>query len=95
MSVNLRGKIIKHDKAMDVMFDVMQVIWTPTRLKLKGAWLNMGFVDAGRNWIIPASGKQDGRYIVHIEIAHEDLKNWKFCGTPQAKCLRYEKWLKI
>jgi hypothetical protein len=96
MSTPLENKIIKHDRFMDIMFSVLRAIWTPKVYKLKGIWLNMGYTSKAKcNFIIPASGRQDGRFIVNIEIKHEDLKNWKFCANRNGHCLRYEKWLAI
>lgn len=94
--MSLKGKVIKHERAMDIMFDVWHVSYAgPNYLKIKGVWLNMGFgPDVGLNFIVPANGKY-GPITSHITLKREDLKNWKFAANRNAPNLRYGKWLSL
>lgn len=82
--MNLKDQIIKHTRAMDVCFDVYDVNYLENVFKLKGCWINMGFVNS-----FPLKHEI-------ISISHENLlKNWLVCTKPDSPCLRYAIWSRI
>jgi hypothetical protein len=74
------GDIIKHKNSMDVCFMISKVFTVHNRLKIKGFWINQGFV---KSWAL----KSD-----RIEIMKADYSNWLRSTTPHVECLRHSQW---
>lgn len=81
--MNLKNKIIKHKKSMDVCFKVFYVIALSDRYALKGQWLNQAFV---QSFVIDAD---------KIEIPNDQIGEWLVCDQPELKCLRDSTWSEI
>jgi len=82
--MTLWGAIIKHERNMDVCYDVIKCFDVGHKLKLKVQVINMGFVSS--------------YYLniqLNIEILKTDLPNWYEVEDKTAKCLRYAKWSKL
>lgn len=83
-----KGMIIKHDKFMDVAFDVHQVLGpfgSNQYLKIKGEWINQGFV---KSYYI-------GERQV-IKVASKNVKHWSLCLDPNDHaCLRNCYWSRL
>ncbi len=77
-----KGQVIRHKRAMDVCFDVVNIIKLPHKLVVKGTWVNMGFVES-----FPLTTKT-----TYINIFTEDIPSWHICNLRLAKCLRYSHW---
>jgi len=80
----LKGATIKHKKYRDVAFQVVRHFDVQGRyLKLKGYWVNQAFVES---YVM---------FDARITIEFKDLGDWLICQNPNAKCIRYEKWMPI
>jgi hypothetical protein len=78
------NSIIKHEKFMDVCFQVLEASELYDTFNIKGWWVNMGFE---RSWIINKG---------EIFIKRKDLDKWYMCtDAAQNPCLRYCEWQKI
>jgi hypothetical protein len=78
------NSIIKHEKFMDVCFQVSQAFELGDDILIKGLWINMGFE---KSWIIDKG---------EIFIKRKDLDKWYVCADmTQNPCLRYCEWRKI
>jgi hypothetical protein len=78
--------IIKHINSMDIAFLVYRRFGpfdTDRQYKIKGEWLNMGFIQT-----FPMGIRQT------IEISQKDLKKWQLCSQPnEHDCIRNAQWL--
>jgi len=78
------NNVIKHEKFIDVCFQVSQASELDGAFIIKGLWINMGFE---RSWIIDKG---------EIFIKIKDLDKWYMCtDIAQNPCLRYCEWRKI
>lgn len=83
--VNLHGRFLKHDRAMDVCFEVLWCLDVGHKIKMKGKWWNMAYVNSYD--IFP------GYKPAKIEIRKEDLGDWKQTKNQQLlACLRNCDW---
>lgn|SRR5574343_102928 len=81
----LKGKLIKHDKAMDLCFQVVSIYEGSSSYKVKGYFYNMGFVSSYN--IFP--------YTSNIVIKKQDLvDNWKWTFYD-TECVRFNEWKPI
>lgn len=74
---------IKHERSMDICFEVFKKWDIGDRLVIKGQWINQGFVES---------------YPIHkatIKIYKSELSNWLKTNDYFAKCLRYSQWSKV
>lgn len=77
--VNLKGKVIKHERNMDVCYQVVSQYEGSTHLKLKVRIINMGFEKS--YFIFPNT--------TNIEINKFDLDNWStLLDTGNNVCYR-------
>lgn len=79
--MNLYNRVIRHKQAMDVCFLVHKTFILPHKVKLKGEWINMGFVESYN-----IGEKQN------IELMKEEIANWEVCLDQYPKCYRYAAW---
>lgn len=77
------GMVIRHKMFRDVAFSVSRCFDCGSRYEIKGFWINLGFE---HSWIIDKA---------KIDIEKADVHDWLYCGDNEAKCLRYENWLKL
>lgn len=84
----LVGKVIKHEKFLDVALlvtSVGNVAHDATEIHVSGMWMNQGFV---RSWMIGASA--------NLTIKIEDFPKWSYCtNEDQNPCLRKCDWAAI
>lgn len=77
----LSGKIIKHDHALDVCFQISGSNIFKDKIEIIGYWINMGFKNS--YYIEPGN----------FDIKIEDLKNWKWLSNAYGlACYRYGTW---
>lgn len=81
---NLRNKIIKHKRNMDICYLITKSYDPGHKLKLKVSVQNMGY----KTSYIMGVG-------LNIEIKKEDLVNWHVCLEPNLQCLRYAEWKRL
>ena len=79
--------IIKHERFMDLAFLVQKpaIISKTGKLKLRGLWVNQGFVETQ---IIDHNRKR-------LTIMPDDIDKWLVCLDPHLKCVRDAKWRKL
>lgn len=78
-----KDRIIKHVNSMDVAFDVLAVYPTSKGIKVKGRWMNQGFVSSYYLF--------DKTHNIHIP--KEELHNIMYCENPyDNECLRKCNW---
>jgi hypothetical protein len=77
------GNVIRHRRALDVVFRVDKVFNVGHKLKIKGHWINMGFV---KSWVIDRA---------NITIETKDLGNWSRAQFNDSECFRYEGFRRI
>jgi hypothetical protein len=78
------GSIIRHKNAMDVAFRVQKTqgpFGSSQKYKLKGEWINMGFV---QSYAIGIVNK--------IELNREALSQWELCLESEPQCIRHSQW---
>jgi hypothetical protein len=88
--VNFHGRFLKHERFMDVCFEVTWSLDVGHKIKMKGNWWNLGFDQAFE--IFPGSKP------VKIEIKKEDLVNWYYCpisSQHSSTSLRGVKWISV
>lgn len=83
--MNLHGRFLKHDRFMDVCFEVTWSLDVGHKIKLKGNWWNMAYVNSFELF----RGYKPSK----IDIRKEDLKDWKQTrNRPPLACLRDCDW---
>jgi hypothetical protein len=82
--MTLFGAIIRHERNMDVCYDVVKCFDVGDRLKLKVQCVNMGYVNSYNLNILSK-----------IEIDKKNIASWSECEDRNVKCLRYAKWSKL
>jgi hypothetical protein len=82
--MRLGGRIIRHQRAMDVCFKVAKSYTFPHKTKLRGYWVNMGFKES---FLLDENAR-------NIEIMTKDLKNWEVLSKNDefVKCYRDGHW---
>jgi hypothetical protein len=70
--------IIRHKRFLDVCFEVQYTLLG----KLRGKWINMGYV---KSWYLPTPPQ-----VISINAIE-----WEQCTTPGVKCLRYGTWVQL
>jgi hypothetical protein len=73
--------LIRHVKAMDVCVRIHKTYNIGHKYKIKGMWMNMGFVNT-----FPMG------MIARFEIKNENLGDWEYCTEPDKTCVRYSTW---
>lgn len=81
MYIPKKFDIIKHKRFSDIALAVEKVYDFDHKWKVKGDWINQGFVDT-----YPLGIK------AKIVIPAEKLSEWLICKNPNAQCIRYEEW---
>ena len=82
-----KNDIIKHERFMDVAFEIRHIFgpYGPNdKYKVKGNWLNQGFINT-----------YSLRYQQTLIIYRNDFCNWLICDDPNIKCIRNSSWRKI
>lgn len=77
----LVGRMIRHERFMDVCFEVTKVFELPHKIKVTGYWHNMGFVTS-----YPLLIKQT------LNIPIEQISQWSICMENFPKCYRNAPW---
>lgn len=78
------GDIIKHEKSMDVCFDVIKVYEGSTSYHIKGRWMNQGFTESFYIFTNPC----------RIKLPKSEYKNLLYCKNPEFDiCLRKAEWV--
>ena len=81
----IKGMVIKHEKAMDVCYEITYVSYADNEYHVGLVPINMGFVDS---WYIdqtPFSAK----------INKDQLSGWSKLENPGMNCYRYGNWIPI
>lgn len=87
------GDVIKHEKFMDVAFDIEFSFDRGDGWLLTGYWLNQGFT---KSWAVPYRDKRGHVTTQTFLIKNEDLKYWSKVILPQQDvCLRKCDWVKV
>lgn len=73
--------LIRHKRAMDLCVRVHKTYNIGHKWKVKGTWINMGFVNT---YSIGVSAR--------FEIKRENLSDWEYCTEPDKDCIRYSTW---
>ena len=84
MIVPRRFDIIKHERFSDVAVLIEKICKLDHKWKVKGTWINQGFVNT---WSLGIKAKFD--------IPKEKIAEWLLCQNPNAQCVRNEKWLSL
>lgn len=82
--MNLYGAIIKHERNMDVCYDVVKSLDVGHKMILKVQVINMAFVSSYYM-----------NFAFNIEINKTNMASWSECEDKTAKCFRYAKWRKL
>jgi len=77
--------IIKHERFLDVAFEVTGFYEAENNLLLAGKWINQGFVES-----FYITGKLDA-----IRIKYEDLNKWLKLKDKSIKCYRNGEWITL
>ena len=81
----LKGKIIRHNRMLDVCAEVLNIFEGSTTFKLKINWYNQGFIKSSRIFYTPS----------YIEVDKTDfMTDWEWC-IPVSDYYRNETWKKI
>lgn len=84
----LEKYIIKHERFLDVAFEVSEVITRQDEYTVRGRWINQGSAESF--YIFPINQMDK------IKIMKEDRAKWFKCVDPDAdKCLRKCQWMKL
>lgn len=78
-----KGDVIKHRDSMDVCFEVVSIYEGSNSWKLKGFWINQGFVDSWRLFTTTS----------RIVIKKDNVKDL-FYTTDIVPCYRKAEWSK-
>ena len=78
-----RNDVIKHEQSMDVCFDVINVYEGTDYYKIKGRWMNQGFVESFYMFSRTAT----------IKIMKSNYSKLLYCMDPTSDpCLRKCQW---
>lgn len=80
----LKNRIIKHDRNMDVCYNIIHSFDTGKKIKVKAYAVNMGYVESYYLNIL-----------LKFVIDKSDLDQWTQCSNIDVKCLRYSDWRKL
>lgn len=82
--LGLHGRIIRHERNMDVCYMVMGMVDTGKKYKMKVTCINMGYVES-----YPLAVD------LKFDIKKQDVFKWHKCLDPDAKCLRHAEWRRL
>lgn len=77
-----KGDVIKHRDSMDVCFEVVSVYEGSDSFKVKGFWVNQGFVNSWR--LFPRTN--------NIKIKKDNMKDILYTNDILVSCYRYANW---
>jgi hypothetical protein len=81
----LKSSIIKHERSMDVCYEILNAFIGSENFKLKVRVINMGF---NQSYYI------FNRHI-YIEIKKDNIGDWFFLVDKDDTCYRYSRWKQI